>query len=332
MPVHLVILVLVCAAAATAPAAAEGVVPAHKPGYRRPVPVFKISAFKDISAYVLEQTQAALKGRLDVQLKWVKNADEAHSDLRTGKAALASMSYDDTLSLALQENFTQVVAAWPVHGSIMSLCGKIDVASGKVRVGIDTDTGYARMLRQVLKKTLSPADYAAIKWVYAGATNLRYEKLAAGELDATLLNAPFTSFLPASVSCQAFYKLTGPIQGTVGNIRRSELTNRQERQLLSTFLGAFKQATWAMRNNPAAAKAGLAKFYNVTDAVADKIYGTLWGVDGIQTSFCFEYDRLANVESIFNADTGIPIPAKRFWVEDWGCSTSHGGGSGYGGR
>jgi hypothetical protein len=51
------------------------------------------------------------------------------------------MSYDDTLSMALQENYRDIVAAWPMHGSMMNLCGNIDVAKGLKYVGIDTDTG-----------------------------------------------------------------------------------------------------------------------------------------------------------------------------------------------
>lgn len=82
-----------------------------------------------------------LPGILDIQLKWVRNADEAHADLRSWAADLASMSYDDTLSMALQENYPDVVAAWPVHASMMNLCGTIDVSKGLVYVGIDTDTG-----------------------------------------------------------------------------------------------------------------------------------------------------------------------------------------------
>lgn len=69
------------------------------------------------------------------------------------------------------------------------------------------------MLRQYLKRTLSPEDYAAIQWVYAGATNLRYEQLAAGTINATLLNPPFTSFLDASIPCQSMEQITGPYQG-----------------------------------------------------------------------------------------------------------------------
>ena len=76
-----------------------------------------------------------------MQLKWVQNADEAHADVRTWQADLACMSYDDTLSMALQENYRDIVAAWPMHGSMMNLCGNIDVAKGLKYVGIDTDTG-----------------------------------------------------------------------------------------------------------------------------------------------------------------------------------------------
>lgn len=141
--------------------------------------------------------------------------------------------------------------------------------------------GYARMLRQYLKSTLSPADYSKINWVYAGATNLRYEQLVAGDLDATLLNAPFTSLIPDTVPCQPFYEVTGLIQGTVGNVRRNELY-RKQKHIMQMFLGAYKTQTLDMKNNPSKAKAGLAVFYNVTADVASNIYDSLWGPDGFR--------------------------------------------------
>ncbi|KAF8059686.1 hypothetical protein HT031_005094 [Scenedesmus sp. PABB004] len=211
------------------------------------------------------------------------------------------------------------------------------------------------MLRQQLKKTLNAADYAAINWVYAGATNLRYEQLREGTLvcgrragraapraawaphlsrlpaaprraalrhakDATLLNVPFTSLLPAGISCRPFYLVTGIIQGSVGVVQRSALRDEARARKLTTFLGAFKKEVLGMLLDPANTKRGLAGFYNTTPEVAASIYTSLWQPDGLLTAFCFNATRLSNTESIFAADTGIPIPKQRWWVKDWGCT------------
>ena len=73
-----------------------------------------------------------------------------------------------------------------------SLCGAFDVTGAATRVGIDTDTGYARALRLLLQDRLGPERYAQLDWIKAGATNLRYQQLLDGQLDATLLNPPFS--------------------------------------------------------------------------------------------------------------------------------------------
>eukprot|EP00884_Botryococcus_braunii_P008420 jgi/Botrbrau1/1757/Bobra.0217s0013.1 len=282
-------------------------------------PTLHISSFKDIEEFFLGLVKDNLTGILDVQVKYVKNANEAHGDLKSGAADLVYMSYDDTLSMALLEDFDDVLAAWPVHYSMMNLCGTIDVAKGLTHVGIDTDTGYARMLRNILKKNLSSDDYSKINWVYAGGTNLRYEQLVAGTLNATLLNQPFISQLPASTPCQPFWKETGPIQGTVGNIRASSVQDGTTWTKLRTFLQAFKRIVLEFRDSPSDGATVLGKFYNVDPAVAEAIYAGLWGVDGLSTTFCFEDERLKNVENIFSTDTGVSVPAGRWWVKDLGC-------------
>jgi hypothetical protein len=100
----------------------------------------KISAFKDITAFILDQMSRRHSIVLDVS--YVKDASQAHEDLITQRADLVFMSYDDTLSIALEDNHRDIVAVMPVHGGILDLCGDIDIAIGKVNIGIDTDTGY----------------------------------------------------------------------------------------------------------------------------------------------------------------------------------------------
>jgi hypothetical protein len=177
------------------------------------------------------------------------------------------------------------------------------------------------MLRHILKQKLSADDYAKLNWVYAGATNLRYEQLVARTLNATLLNEPFISELPASISCQPFWKLTGPIQGTVGNIRASSLDDPDTRAKLEAFLRGFKELVHSVQTNSEVGKTGLEDLYKVNDTVADSIYQGLWGVDGLSTTFCFEDERLKNVEVIFSEDSGIAVPGDRWWVKNLGCNS-----------
>ncbi|QUS60022.1 hypothetical protein [Synechocystis sp. PCC 7338] len=55
----------------------------------------KISAFKDISAFLLTTLQSQTKINLDI--KYVKNADEAHRDLKQNLAHIILMSYTEAI-------------------------------------------------------------------------------------------------------------------------------------------------------------------------------------------------------------------------------------------
>ena len=183
-----------------------------------PTPL-RISAFRDITAFILDT--ASRTGLIDVAVNYVKNADEAHADLKTRLADIVFMSYDDTLSLALQERYSDIAAVMPVHGGILDLCGDLDPVRGEAVVGIDTDSGYARALRHYLHgRYPAPEDYARLQWVRAGATNLRYDKLVAGQLDATLLNPPYS--LKPGIARQADFRGSiGAYQGVVANVNQS---------------------------------------------------------------------------------------------------------------
>jgi ABC-type nitrate/sulfonate/bicarbonate transport system substrate-binding protein len=82
-----------------------------------------------------------------------------------------------------------------VHRGFLQLVVQPDVARvaglRHRRVAVDTDTGYASALFEILARhgLEREGDFDV---VYAGATNLRYEKLRRGEFEGTLLGAPFT--------------------------------------------------------------------------------------------------------------------------------------------
>ena len=148
---------------------------------------------------------------------FVKNADEAHRFALEGPHPVVGMSLDDLLDCTVSghpaardlrilagvhRGFLQLVAA-PGIARIADLKGR--------RVAVDTDTGYARALYAMLAR--AGLDVRRdLDIVYAGATNLRYEKLMAREFDATLLGAPFTRL----AIDQGFRPLTSVIEALGG--------------------------------------------------------------------------------------------------------------------
>jgi ABC-type nitrate/sulfonate/bicarbonate transport system substrate-binding protein len=129
---------------------------------------------------------------------FVGDADESHRLLLEGVYPVVVMSLDDVISCAMSGHARagEVVCFAPVHAGFLELVarpgiGGIEELKGK-RIAVDTDTGYASALYEMLRR-------AGIDWrkdvtvVYAGATNVRYEKLMRGEFDATLLGTPYTA-------------------------------------------------------------------------------------------------------------------------------------------
>lgn len=144
----------------------------------------------------------------------------------------------------------------------------------------------------------------------------RYQKLAAGELDATLLNPPFTSMLAQGIPCQPLYALIGPYQGVVANVRKSWQRSPINKKNLLTFYGAYRCVMADMKMYPAKTIFSLASFYNITAATATAVYASLWQPDGLNAASCFNVAQLNGTEYIFSQDTGIRIPrGPRVWVE-----------------
>lgn len=274
----------------------------------------KISAFKDISAFILDLIQNEQGVPLDV--KYVKNADEAHADLKQGQADIVFMSYDDTLSLALQDHYADIAAFLPIHGGILDLCGTLDVTGAATRVGIDTDTGYARALRLLLQDRLGPERYAQLDWIKAGATNLRYQQLLDGQLDATLLNPPF-SYRPGInfITALSGNAVIPRYQGVVANTNRSWVERDPgHAAALATFVAAYRDTITAMQSQSEATIAKLASFYQLSSDEATAIYARLWAADGLNQTTAFDPAALAGTEQVFAGDTGIAIPASRTWL------------------
>lgn len=276
------------------------------------LPRLKVSAFKDIIAFLLEAVHG--RGHIALAVRFVANADEAHRDLKDGGADLVFLSYDDCLSLALVDGWRDLGVVLPVHGGILDLCGRLDGIAAP-RVGIDTDTGYARALRLVLRQRLGAGGDARVQWIKAGATNLRYEHLRDGSLDATLLNPPWScrDGIPriATLAGEA------PIphyQGVVAALRRGWLEEAANAQRLATFIGDWRLVLAELRADPAWATERIETFYGLTDAEADAVYARIWRRDGLCGSLDFDPAALAGTEQVFTADTGLAVPTVRSWL------------------
>jgi hypothetical protein len=279
-----------------------------------PLSTLRISAFRDITAFMLETIQQ--DEGLVLQINYVKNADEAHDDLKRQQADIVFMSYDDTLSMALQDGYNDIAAFLPVHGGLLDLCGALDPASGKNRVGIDTDTGYARALRLYLR-TRDPDGYPALDWQKVGATDIRYEKLRDGLIDATLLNPPFSyqdgiTRIAALTSNDTIPRY----QGVVANLNQSWWADPSHQSAVRAFVNAYRQTLASLQHQPAAAVTRLMAFYGLSQPVASAVHARLWQADGLNTATAFDTQALAETERVFAQDTGLEVPTVRAWVLD----------------
>ncbi len=269
----------------------------------------KISTFKDISAFILETLQKRYQA--DIEIKYVKNANESHQDLIDKRADIVFMSYDDTLSIYFEKKFHDIRAFMPIHGGILDLCGNINFKLNQVNIGIDTDSGYARALRTYLKTTLSTQDYNQLKWLKSGATNIRYKKLINGQLDATLLNPPFC--VMPNVNCLTnLYKHLGEYQGLIANTRQKWFIKNQSR--VNKFITIYHELLASILNNAEQTIDQIKQFYAISQDTAQKIYARLLESDGLNFSKDFN-NRLKNTEKIFCSEMkNVYIPEKRDWI------------------
>lgn len=271
-----------------------------------------ISAFKDITAFVLETAEN--KHLIKANIKYVKNADEAHSDLREGKADLVFMSYDDTLSIAIESGYNNIAAFAPIHGGILSLCGDINLPQNKNRIGIDTDTGYARALRFYLRQRYpSDLEYNQLDWLYTGATNLRVIELLNGNIDATLLNPPY-SYKSGVTRMVKMSEVIGDYQGVVINLNKSWLADAANARALTKFISGYYQRVQEMKAKPDETITQLMAYYEISKTEAIDTYNSLWELDGLSLTPEFDQAKLSGTESIYSWDSKTTIPVSNSWL------------------
>lgn len=156
-------------------------------------PAMGLAMFRDATETLFSLAEAC--GRPVPSRHFVADADEAHALALGGPVPIVAMSLDDVLECRRMDHpaASGLVAFHGVHRGFLQLIARPGIATiadlrGR-RVAVDTDSGYARALYEILTRH-GLRDQVEI--VYAGATNLRYDKLVAGQFDATLLGAPFT--------------------------------------------------------------------------------------------------------------------------------------------
>lgn len=281
--------------------------------------VLKISAFKDITAFILDQMSSRDLMPLELtslDVNYVKDASQAHADFIEQRVDLVFMSYDDTLTMALQENHPDIVAVMPVHGGILDLCGEIDIAAGIVNIGIDTDSGYARALRAYLCSSYSAEGYKRFQFVFAGATNLRYEKLLQlnSAIHATLLNPPY-SFGEGVNRLHRLTNAFGAYQGVVANANRSWLADKGNAKRLRRFADVFYETVRGIRNSPTQSIKALQAFYRIPEGQATATFERLWASDGLSLNGQFNSQALAVTRKIFIEDSGVVTPNTDDFIE-----------------
>lgn len=264
--------------------------------------VLKVSTFKDITAFILSQIS---ENKFIFEVSYVKNADEAHHDLISGDVQIVCMSYDDILSIYHEKNYTDIISIAPIHGGMLSLCGKLS-SDHKLHVAIDTDSGYARLLKSYLASSVLD-----IEWVFAGATNIRAEKLLSQAFDATLLNPPFCYH--SQINIIDNLTKSNSYQGMVFSVQKSFYSADQ--MLIDDFLNIYYKTAVDLLSSPSSTIEKLQLFYNIDKLQAEQTFERINSPGGLSTTNIFNHDALQQTEDIFSKDTNILIGSRRDWIK-----------------
>ena len=152
-----------------------------------------------------------------------------------------------------------------------------------------------------------------MQWVYAGATNLRYAKLLNGDIDATLLNVPY-SYEKGVSRIANMYDAIGPYQGVVANLNKSWLNKSVNANRFAKFATGFYGRVQKMKAQPQVTIAELQDYYGIGAAEAADVYNRMFATDGLSLSPDFNLKQLEGTEAYFTADTGISVPQQRAWL------------------
>lgn len=246
--------------------------------------------------------------------EFVTDADDAHERLLSGANPIVGMSLDDVISLSdgddLRADDLVVIAG--VHTGFLQLITEPEIVDvGELRsqrIAVDTDTGYASALFDILQRSglQRDADYTV---TYSGATNVRYDALLHGDFQATLLGAPFTDLaLSKGYRSQgSVLEKLGGYQGVVLVAKQNWLTGHPEaaRTAVESLVGAEQWAMKPIHRDEvlavvAQAVPGLANQTDV-EAVAETLFGP---ASEYQPDGHLSLEGINVVVSLYNASRG----------------------------
>ena len=226
-----------------------------------------------------------------VQLAFTPNSGALVRGLMEGRHDIALASIDNLVAYQegqgdgppLQD--PDLVAVMGVDRGFLSVVAQPQIRAmadlrGKTLSVDSLNTGFAFVLRELLR-TNGIAE-SEVKLVRGGATELRFQALVAGSVDATLLRTPF-EILAAErgLSVLASADTLGPYLGTSGFVRRSWA--RSHEAALVGFLRGYRSAMqWLGEpsHRAGAERILIEQIRDMTPTLAARAAATLLAADG----------------------------------------------------
>jgi len=258
----------------------------------------------------------------------VANADEIRERVLRGINPIAAMSLDDAMGIRYGDDPAghDLTVFAGVHRGFLELMVAPDLEQVPqlrgLRIGIDTETGYARALMELMRRASlrRDLDFSVVK---AGATNRRFERLLSGEIDAALLGSPFTDLAKARQfrSLGSVPELLGGYQAVVLVAKAAWLNEHpdQARSVVACLLGAARWAFDPINAEPLIAMLEQCISVPHTLETRRSIAVTLFGA-GTQylRDGCIHDRDLQVVVDLYNHDLGTTLTPQhlRSWITD----------------
>jgi ABC-type nitrate/sulfonate/bicarbonate transport system substrate-binding protein len=228
---------------------------------------------------------------LTLELAFTPNSGALVRGLMDGRHDIALAAIDNLVAYQegqgdgppLQE--PDLVAVMGVDRGFLSIVAQPHIrAMAELRgmtLSVDSlNTGFAFVLRELLRA--NGIDDSEVTFVRGGATELRFEALMAGKVDATLLRTPFEIVAAdRGLSVLASADTLGPYLGTCAFVRRSWA--RSHEIALVGFLRAYRRAMqWLADPAQRHAAEGIlvSEMRDITPALATRAVATLLAEKG----------------------------------------------------
>lgn len=238
-----------------------------------------------------------------LEIQRTPSSQAQRAALLEGTAQMAHASFDDAVA-GVEDARADFVAFMGGDGGFQAFYGRPPVGRlsdlrGRVVAVDDPETGYALVLRAMLRRVgLLERDYQLRP---VGSTDKRFEAI---QRDGSLMAAMFAP--PYSVLVEALGwrrlgttpELLGPYQGTVGFCRRAWL--ERSRELLIRYIRAYLRALrWALEpgNRPAVIQAITASL-RVPPSLGERVVAPAFGAGGLAPDAAFDEPGLRGVLAV----------------------------------